>query len=593
MKSKNLLCLSLSSLLLFGAISSCNSECKDSSITLNFNETLIELKTKESISLIDYVTFSENFSLLEFSVENEDIVTIDNGELLALTSGITTVKATYNEYSATLVVNVKNAVEANSLVLNYEELNLNEDQEEQLVYVINPSQARGQKVKFKSTNTSVATVDENGVVKGIKAGKAIIIASLENGVATGCIVNVNGFEFKDLSTFLTPDEFNMPVKEKCGFQASAVDSGLYLYSYQIATKTYTDNPDNDAKWKNASHVEYEIWNGDLGYGWGGTYVAMWQDGSYYINNEKNVKELRTKVLFTDLENGTIKIEYLMFIGFDNNVNSNDPAYAYIKYNFFDAEDNSEPYNELDFINFKDDRMVHTHAGNSVSVHDAVDGIDNPHQVMWANKFKTQFSTLGLKRENLTLFVGDSYFEQEGWWTNFYNDYSGKNVFTSAIGGTKSWEWIHYLDELVKPYEDSNGNIQNIVVHLGYNEIAGCNNTLTSEILESHIVALLDKIHSRYNDTNVYYFGIGVSSYFDTISDKKQRSEEVDALTKAYAEKKSWLTFIDTNDIVQQYLNDHAGYTKASFYKDNTHPKNENYSYFVDSLASAGCVIAEK
>ena len=201
-------------------------------------------------------------------------------------------------------------------------MNLNEDQEEQLVYVINPSQARGQKVKFKSTNTSVATVDENGVVKGIKAGKAIIIASLSNGVATGCIVNVNGFEFKDLSTFLTPDEFNMPVKEKCGFQASAVDSGLYLYSYQIATKTYTENPDNDAKWKNASHVEYEIWNGDLGYGWGGTYVAMWQDGSYYINNGKNVKELRTKVIFTDLENGTIKIEYLMFIGFDNNVNSN-------------------------------------------------------------------------------------------------------------------------------------------------------------------------------------------------------------------------------------------------------------------------------
>ena len=593
MKSKNLLCLSLSSLLLFGAISSCNSECKDSSITLNFNETLIELKTKESISLIDYVTFSENFSLLEFSVENEEIVTIDNGELLAKSSGITTVKATYNEYSATLVVNVKNAVEANSLVLNYEELNLNEDQEEQLVYVINPSQARGQKVKFKSTNTSVATVDENGVVKGIKAGKAIIIASLENGVSTGCIVNVNGFEFKDLSTFLTPDEFNMPVKEKCGFQASAVDSGLYLYSYQIATKTYTDNPDNDAKWKNASHVEYEIWNGDLGYGWGGTYVAMWQDGSYYINNEKNVKELRTKVLFTDLENGSIKIEYLMFIGFDNNVNSNDPAYAYIKYNFFDVDDNKEPYNDLDFINFKDDRMVHTHAGNSVSVHDAVDGIDNPHQVMWANKFKTQFTTLGLKRENLTLFIGDSYFEQEGWWTNFYNDYSGKNVFTSAIGGTKSWEWIHYLDELVKPYEDSNGNIQNIVVHLGYNEIAGCNNTLTSEILESHIVALLDKIHSRYNDTNIYYFGIGVSSYFDTISDKKQRSEEVDALTKAYAEKKSWLTFIDTNDNVQQYLNEHPGYTKASFYKDNTHPKNENYSYFVDSLASAGCVIAEK
>ena len=76
MKSKNLLCLSLSSLLLFGAITSCNSECKDSSITLNFNETLIELKTKESISLIDYITFSENFSLLEFSAASFNIIVV-------------------------------------------------------------------------------------------------------------------------------------------------------------------------------------------------------------------------------------------------------------------------------------------------------------------------------------------------------------------------------------------------------------------------------------------------------------------------------------------------------------------------------------
>ncbi len=593
MKKKNLLCLSLSSLLLFAPITSCSSTCNEVSTTLKFNDALIELKTKESISLIDYITFSENFSLLEFSVEDENIVAIDNGELLALASGITVVKAKYETYEASLVVNVKNAVEATGITLSYEELILNEDQEEQLAYVINPAQARGQKVKFKSTNSSIATVDENGLVKGIKAGKAIIIASLENGVASGCLVTVNGFEFKDLSTFVTPDQYNMPVKEKCGFQASAVDTGLYLYSYQIGTKKFVDNKDNDAKWKNASHVEYEIWNGDFGYGWDGTYIAMWQDGSYYINSEKNVKELTTKVKFTDLDNGKIKAEYFMFIGFNNNINSSDPAYAYIKYNFFDAEDNKTPYNDDDFINFKDDRMVHTHAGQSVSVHDAVDGVDNPHQVTWANKFKSQFSTLGLSKENLTLFIGDSYFETEGWWKTFYTDYASKNVFSSAIGGTKSWEWTHYLDDLVKPYEDSNGKIKNIVVHLGYNEIVGCNTTLTSAILESHITSLLEKIHSQYSETNIYYFGIGASSYFDTVADKKQRSEEVDALTKAYAKDKTWLTFIDTNDLVRAYMNDNPGYSKASFYKDNTHPKNENYKYFMDALTEAGCVISDK
>lgn len=594
MKFKRLLCLSLTSVLLFGGAVSCSETCNEETpISLSFTEALINLKTKETVSVFDYISFSLDTNLISFEIENEEIASIDNGIILAKSKGTTVLSAKYETHVAKIVLIVENQTVATGLVLSSDEISLNEDDEEQLNYVINPAGARGQKVSFKSTNPNVATVSETGLVKGIKAGKAIIIASLENGVATGCIVNVNGFEFKDLSTFVTPDAYNMPVKSKCGFQASAVDTGLYLYSYQIVDKTFKDNPDNDAKWKNASHVEYEIWNGDFGYGWDGTYVAMWQDGSYYINSEKNVKELRTKVFFSEQNDGKTKVEYYMFIGFNNNTNSSDAAYAYIKYNFFDAEDNMMPYNENDFINFKEDRMVHTHAGNSVSVHDAVDGIDNPHESTWANKFKNKFNSLGLKKENLTLFIGDSYFEEEGWWTSFYSDYASKNVFTSAIGGTKSWEWIHYLDSLVKPYASSEGKIQNIVVHLGYNEIVGCNSILTSDILEYHIVSLLEKIHENYPESNIYYFGIGASSYFDSISDKKDRSLETDTKTKEYSTSKSWLTFIDTNEIVNKYLNDHPGSTKSSFYKDGTHPKNENYSYFINALTEAGCIISDK
>ena len=65
------------------------------------------------------------------------------------------------------------------------------------------------------------------------------------------------------------------------------------------------------------------------------------------------------------------------------------------------------------------------------------------------------------------------------------------------------------------------------------------------------------------------------------------------MTKQYAATKDYLTFIDTNEIVNKYLSDHSGYTKASFYKDNTHPKNENYVYFINALTEAGCEIADK
>ena len=592
MKKKKFCCLTLAALTLASGIASCGNSSEES-ISLSFKKALYEITTKENVTLTDEIEFSLDKSLISFSVENAEIATIEEGVLTPVAAGITTISATYAEYVAKTVVYIEKSEVIQSITLSSNEISIDEGKEEQLAWVISPASARKEKVYFSSTNPEVATVNETGLIKGIKAGSAVIIVSSDNGVTNACHVTVKGFEFPELNEFVTPDSFQMPSKSKCGYQAKAVDQGLYIYVYQISKNTYTNNPDNDLKWRNASHFECEIWNGDFGYGWGGTYVAMWQDGSYYINNSSNVRELKTNVKFNDLGDGTTKVEYRMYINFDNNIQSTDAAYAYIKFNIFDAEDEMKPYDENDFINFKEDRMVHTHAGNSVSVHNAVDGIDRPHQVEWANKFKQKFNELGLKKEDLTLFIGDSYFEEQGWWTNFYNLYANKNVFTSAIGGTKSWEWIHYFDELVKPYESSTGKIKNIVVHLGYNEIGGCNDTLTSNILESHIVALLEKLHSTYPETNVYYYGIGVSSYFETINDKKARAAATDDLTETYALSKNWLTYIDTDSLVSKYLADNPTKTKADFYKDGTHPKNENYKYFVNALNDAGCQIADK
>ena len=67
------------------------------------------------------------------------------------------------------------------------------------------------------------------------------------------------------------------------FQMWADRDGLYFYAVQ-----YTNPVKNSTnQWEN-THVEFEIWNECFGYGWGGTYIALFLDGSMYFNNTKDV-----------------------------------------------------------------------------------------------------------------------------------------------------------------------------------------------------------------------------------------------------------------------------------------------------------------
>ena len=57
----------------------------------------------------------------------------------------------------------------------------NEPEYEQLIATIEPNNATNKNIKWESTNSKVATVDQNGLVKGIKSGNAIIKAISADG----------------------------------------------------------------------------------------------------------------------------------------------------------------------------------------------------------------------------------------------------------------------------------------------------------------------------------------------------------------------------------------------------------------------------
>lgn len=119
-------------------------------------------------------------------------------------------------------------------------------------------------------------------------------------------------------------------KERYDVRGYAANNGLFINMQQ-----YVDTLQRDGdKWTQQHHVEFEIWQGDFGWGWGGTYFAFFLDNSYYINNETNVFDLQYKTMVIDngedYEGYRYTISYEIYIGFNNNIQSSDGPYGFVK-----------------------------------------------------------------------------------------------------------------------------------------------------------------------------------------------------------------------------------------------------------------------
>ncbi len=55
---------------------------------------------------------------------------------------------------------------------------------------VNPSNATKEKITWKSSDDSIATISENGIVTGLKPGKVTITATTENGVTTTIVITI-------------------------------------------------------------------------------------------------------------------------------------------------------------------------------------------------------------------------------------------------------------------------------------------------------------------------------------------------------------------------------------------------------------------
>lgn len=159
-------------------------ELNKTSLTLNEGETH---ELKPSV----YPSNANDKSLVWVS-SDPSIATVDaNGKVTAVSKGETTIKALANDGSgvyATCWVYVIRKV--SSIELNESAISLYPGQTKSIVATVIPSTANNTQLSWASYNPGVATVSDNGVITGIKAGSTTIIAKAKDGSGVYAICNV-------------------------------------------------------------------------------------------------------------------------------------------------------------------------------------------------------------------------------------------------------------------------------------------------------------------------------------------------------------------------------------------------------------------
>ncbi|MBE6667338.1 MAG: hypothetical protein E7607_03400 [Ruminococcaceae bacterium] len=180
-------------------------------------------------------------------------------------------------------------------------------------------------------------------------------------------------------------------------------------------------------------------------------------------------------------------------------------------------------------------------------------------------------------ENMVLFVGDSFFNPDNWWTSFYTDYATKKAYTVGISSSRTEHWQVISERLVYPY-----NPKAVVLHIGTNDIfdGGDSGATTAQ----SIITLLNTYHERMPNTNIYWFTIEPRVGKDFTQPKAAN----DAV-KAFASDKDWLVVLDS----ASWCFNGDGSVNSAFFKDGVHPANEKYELYRQALTDAGLVMENK
>ena len=173
-------------------------DVKSASITPTYQT----LKVGETTSLSLSVSPSDaKITSKSWISKNTNIATVDSyGTVTAVSSGTTEIYCVVNGNvtSNSCEVTVKEPIAPTDITVSPTVMYINKGETRKLNYSLTPYDATTT-VTWSSDNTSIATVNSNGEVKGINKGVTTIYATTENGKTASCEVTVNTIEATSIS----------------------------------------------------------------------------------------------------------------------------------------------------------------------------------------------------------------------------------------------------------------------------------------------------------------------------------------------------------------------------------------------------------
>lgn len=187
-----------------------------------------------------------------------------------------------------------------------------------------------------------------------------------------------------------------------------------------------------------------------------------------------------------------------------------------------------------------------------------------------NSVVEAFKTKAGSPKNPTLFIGDSFFDVNNFWLNFYNDFEGYPVASMGISGSQTTHQMICRDKLIKQF-----NPKNIVLHIGTNDVNDTSVAKTSDQYYETITEYLSTLCEEYADVNIYY--LGIENRNNAAGAKNAYVERVTAKIKdEFAPAHSNFTYIDSPSVFNLDLNKYIS-------SDDIHPSEAGRQWYVEQL----------
>ncbi len=212
-----------------------------------------------------------------FASSDPAVATVDaDGKVTALSLGETTITITAKSgVSTSIIVNVV-ATPASSITLNKTEATLKATETVSLEATVSPETTTDKSVTWSTSDASIATVDEDGVVTAVAVGKAIITATTANGLTASCDITVLHRDVPAAEAAINGELFDILSGEKLKLKVNYIgglESG-WSFDWRI----------NDCQQSEGNKAEYEFAKSTAGEYRVSVHVANNCDGELIYDN---------------------------------------------------------------------------------------------------------------------------------------------------------------------------------------------------------------------------------------------------------------------------------------------------------------------